>query len=115
MFNTDILPEEIKLGTVIDDRKLMKLFVFFLKANNCYREYRVNQMCDKYRGHHRNFFYHFSKEEYQNYKQKELAMELINFAFTWSDTKQGHAYWSELSWAWINLLRQYTLRLEHAF
>lgn len=118
MFDTTKLPEEIKIGSTLDDKKLMHLFTHFLKSNNCYIEYRTNQVnhphCSNAK---RNYFYNFKvgDKEIVCYTQNGLASEIINFAFTWADTKQGHRYWQDLHSDWKHIIKNYKLELKNFF
>ena len=118
MFDTTKLPEEIKIGSTLDDKKLMHLFTHFLKSNNCYKEYRANQTVgSSIDSHKRSYFYNYKVKEHYfiYYSQNGLAAELINFAFNWSKTKQGHYYWGDLNFRWKRLLEKYKLELKNFF
>ena len=118
MFETTKLPEEIKIGSTLDDKKLMHLFTHFLKSNNCYKEYRTNQAIEQpHDGTKRNYFYNYkvNNDTLTYYSQNGLAAELINFAFRWSSTKQGHYYWNDLNLKWKRLLEKYKLELKNFF
>lgn len=66
----------------------MKRFIKFLEDNNAWRNFERN----------------FIKQErdVEEYKRgcKTLKNSHLSYAFTWSKTREGHEYWSELDKKW---------------
>lgn len=80
------------------ETKVLKNFVHFLKENNAYEEFMINF-------HKRNMKYFPTKRDGKKFmkiytRNYAVAKEIINFAFVWHDTPQGHGYWSDLNTIW---------------
>ena len=94
-------------------REIMRQFMKFLKDRKVYVIYRENLMhTAPGRGFIRKpknyigFMYGIQYRVLKDYKgvdrwfTYDLAKELINYAFCWQDTPQGHSFWQRLSDAW---------------
>jgi hypothetical protein len=97
----------------IKTNELFKEFFKFLKENNAYVQYRANICHDGLGNHLRknniNFFYGMQKkiipfETRKNIITEAVARNLINYAFTWSETKERYKYWCELHKKWQNYM-----------
>lgn len=68
-------------------------FIDFLKENNAYEFYMLNYYIDnnKQPGINNNFELFFEKMN-----DNEDSLLLLDNAFSWSETPQGHSYWSIL-------------------
>ena len=64
----------------------IRKFISFLKRNNCYESYL------KYTNYSN--FYH------RIINNPKHILYAIDFSFTWSKTKEGHAYWHDLYNKW---------------
>ena len=108
---------------VINDDNVMKLFVQFLKHNNAYVNFRANI------GFGRNnkklerfdlFYMTYSKYILRRTMDKgalslQLTRDIINFAFVWSLTKEGQAYWMRLDGMWRKFIENHIVSLENKF
>ena len=73
-----------------------QLFIKFLKDNNIYEQ----------------FMFNFNKrEEHRNnaipknqFFSKTKRKQYINYAFTWSHTKEGWTYWNKFHEKWTNYI-----------
>ncbi len=90
-------------------KELKLKFLQFLKANDALKKYKQNiiaQSIDKTRlGDVLSIlscqkFIAVNSRCGQNFPYYQYFIQLINYAFCWSDTPQGHDYWSELSVEW---------------
>lgn len=45
----------------------------------------------------------------QDFNYYGYYMQLINYAFCWSDTPQGHNYWENLNDLWVDELRNFII------
>lgn len=89
-----------------EQKEIIRQFVKFLKKKDVYIEYKNNLMKDVNGDNYVGFTYGIqlrvlcspsgSERKFSIY----LAEELINYAFCWADTPQGHEFWSELSREW---------------
>ena len=107
----NITPTEIR-------KQIIKDFAYFLKSKNIYVEFRTNiakalvriywKSAPKY-SLPMGFFYGLEKKilignlERLSYSR---ALSLINNAFNWSSTEQGHFFWGELHNEWVNYLKK---------
>ena len=73
----------------------LQLFYRYLKINNIYNL----------------FFYNISHRVYESSWQYNIedittfkAYDLINNAFTWRDTKEGHNFWSKFNTRWREII-----------
>ena len=84
-------------------------FAKFLKENHVFIQYRMNigrytlqkkplEWCSAFK---EKIILHYAKRGYIN---KELSLNLINYAFAWSETSQGHFFWSKLDKKWKKVL-----------
>jgi hypothetical protein len=83
-------------------------FKTFLKKENCTKEFFYNFYDSSWRGERgedENFQNYFYKHTKKHFKVKVLSM--ITEAFKWSDTKEGHHYWDDLHYKWINYIHTY--------
>ena len=95
-------------------REIMRQFMKFLKDRKVYVIYRENLMHTTL-GHHgfirkpqnyMGFMYGIQYSVLKDYKgvdrwfTYDLARELINYAFSWVDTPQGHYFLKRLSTDW---------------
>ena len=96
----------------IKTNEILKEFFKFLKENNAYIQYRTN-ICYGFGIHpskkNINFFYGMQEqiipfETRKNIITEMVARNLINYAFTWSETKEEHKYWCELHKKWQNYM-----------
>lgn len=88
----------------------IKLFVNFLKANNVYVQYREN--CKLSKNRKENFFFPMQIKEDEKIGDDWLRRyfrNLIDYAFSWSQTKQGHRFWSNLNVKWKYILSIYII------
>ena len=100
-------------------KQILKEFFKFLKEKKVYTKYKKNT-ADCFI--HERYRYGTKKEKrihwydaYQNgvyvrilngglYKLNyERCRELINYAFTWSDTPEGHKFWYGLNSEWVDI------------
>lgn len=82
-----------------NNRKIIKEFLNFLKINNAIKSYRINSIT--FLGQKETI----TKEEIalQPFSNKlfKNPLDLIDYAFVWEDTKEGHQYWSCLNSQWL--------------
>lgn len=91
-------------------KEVIRHFLKFLKENGVYQMYKANLMKNVNRDNYVGFTYGIqlkvlynpsgSKRKFSIY----LAEELINYAFCWAETPQGHDFWSHLSGRWHEYL-----------
>ena len=74
-----------------EKKKYLKLFLEFMKMNHCLKKFLYN--CFKQKN--RNIHNISDLEEYFEYQQ--YTPQIINFSFTWMETKEGHDYWEKLN------------------
>lgn len=71
-------------------KKYLKIFLEFMKTNHCLHEFLFNCL-EQYKQKINNI------SDLENYfEYKHYTTEIINFAFCWLKTKQGHNYWEKL-------------------
>lgn len=89
---------------------IRKKFYRFLKENGVYRAF-INEFNTPGQRNLRCYWLKdyqptlqlFSLNEYcNNIREKK---EIVNYAFSWSDTKQGHDFWSYISEDWKKYCR----------
>jgi hypothetical protein len=98
-------------------KEVLKDFVKFLKEHKAYIKYRQN-IADSYTHDYivdknenewiRAFSYGIYMKILSNGRcplYYGLCPQLINYAFTWRNTKEGHCFWSNLSTKWTHLFR----------
>jgi hypothetical protein len=90
----------------ITHRQMIAEFLLFLKENNALRGYQiaVREQKSKYFNTIENKINIFSIEPLKILLCKEHYSELVNRAFTWAKTKEGHAYWEKLNNKWKRIV-----------
>lgn len=81
----------------INKKKILKVFVFFLKEENIYKSYLhniYNRFLDK------NKCTNFIINELNDY----LGINLISGLFTWRNTEEGYKFWFTINKKWENKL-----------
>ena len=88
-------------------------FLLFLKENNALRGYQiaVREQKSKYFNTIENKINIFSIEPLKILLCKEHYSELVNRAFTWARTEEGHAYWEKLDHKWRRIVRNTDLQI----
>lgn len=97
-------------------KEILRDFTKFLKENNIYQQYRTNLLrslinteCLKPNDWKVGFLYGIQMKNKKLYFER--CYELINYAFIWEATPQGHTFWSKYCTKWRNLFfekyRQY--------
>ena len=80
-----------------EDKLFRRRFFAFLKENNAYDKWVYNLM----KQHPMNDI------EWWDYFYQTLyegrCLHAINYAFNWTDTKEGYEFWHKLEYKWINL------------
>lgn len=91
-------------------KEVIRHFLKFLKENGAYQMYKANIMKDVNRNNYVGFTYGIQLKILYNPSGDKrkftiyLAEELINYAFCWAETSQGHDFWSYLSSKWHEYL-----------
>ena len=75
--------------------KWKKLFIKFLKKEKVLGQYIKNTELAKI----------FDNDEMIRLINQNQQTQLINLAFTWSDTNEGHTFWSQLHSKWVDSVR----------
>ena len=75
--------------------KWKKLFIKFLKKEKVLGQYIKNTELAKI----------FDSEEMTRLIRQNQPTQFINLSFTWSDTNEGHTFWSQLHSKWIDFIR----------
>jgi hypothetical protein len=89
-----------------EEKIILREFFKFLKENNAFITYRINLSNNISRRNKNGFFNGIHTKIFTKRERYEtLKFELINYAFTWSDTPQRHKYWSKLDNLWRRKLR----------
>lgn len=105
-----------------NQREIIREFVKFLKDEGVYCRYKenimdsINNWSDVYGFKQKNNYIGFTygiqiKLLYDSRGSEQgltmsLAEEFINYAFTWTDTPQGHYFWEGLSEKWKRYIRK---------
>lgn len=79
-------------------KKYLKIFLEFMKTNHCLHEFLFNCF-EQYQIEIKNIS---DLEKY--FENKNYTTEIINFSFSWIETKQGHTYWNKLNRRLVKLL-----------
>ena len=81
--------------------KVVKCFIRFLKDKKAYASYIVNchNRCKECRGRIHDY-YRDNIFDFLIGTSKYTKSELINHAFDWSATPQGHVFWTKLNNDW---------------
>ena len=87
-------------------RQMVAEFLLFLKKNNALNGYR-NAVKEYRRSHFKtieNIINPFTIEPIKVLFKPEEYRELIDLAFYWRATPEGHAYWEELDQKWRKMI-----------
>lgn len=84
---------------------IIKEFISFLKENNVYQRYKMNISCSLFGGYNiMGYIFGFKRKVLDAFGRQPynpFAVEnYINYAFTWSETKEGQKFWSNLDQKW---------------
>lgn len=84
---------------------IIKEFITFLKENNAYQKYKMNISCSLFGGYNiMGYVLGFKSKVLGVFKEQPYRPfavgNYINYAFTWSETKEGHKFWSNLDQKW---------------
>lgn len=83
-------------------REIITEFLLFLKKNNAQYKYKKNMM--KQKSSHfitiENKINPLTIEPMKLLLTREYYHELINCAFRWAQTEEGHNYWYKLDYKW---------------
>ena len=80
-----------RIETYLGRERNVKNFISFLYRNKCYSKFMFE-------------FAHVSDMWQHEYHQEECkhVHNLIENAFHWTKTRQGHEYWADLSFNWAD-------------
>lgn len=94
-------------------RQMEAEFLQFLKENNALHKFRKNVKKQKYCSFVtlENYINPFTIEPIKKLFTLEGYNNLVNFAFIWSETKEGHDYWSNLDRKWGNKFIGITIKI----
>ncbi len=95
-------------------------FAKFLKENHVFIQYRMNigknilqkkplGWCNAFK---EKIILHYAKRGNIN---RALSLNLINYAFAWSETLQGHFFWSKLDKKWKKVVNEKKLYINDEF
>ena len=92
------------------EENIRKKLYRFLKENGVYRAFinEFNMPCQK---EQRNIWLSVHQNSLQNTKLNEYCEgmkeknQIVNFAFKWVDSEQGHEFWEEISEKWKKYCR----------
>ena len=94
-------------------RQMVAEFLLFLKKNNALNGYR--NAVKKYRRSCfktiENIINPFTIEPIKELFEQEEYSELIDLAFYWRATPEGHAYWEELDRKWRRKIKDIELQI----
>ena len=79
-----------------------KIFIRFLKENNCYNEFMYNLT-----KHEKFGMYQFNNINDLLYRLKtmdDLFINEISLAFCWDETTQGFLYWNKITDKWNKIV-----------
>ena len=110
-------------------KELKLLFLNFLKENNALKTYKKNLISFSLKysslglglGDKINIFScpklsdHIVHAVIEDDKYYRYFRELINWAFCWGETPQGHEYWSKLNLEWKTKLDQFTFNAKRKY
>ena len=105
--------------TMEHSKELKLKFLQFLKEYDAFKKYKQNiikQSIDKSRlGDVLNIlscqkFILTNSRHGQDFQYYQYFTQLINYAFCWSETPQGHNYWENLSVKWGNEVEAFVLK-----
>ena len=74
-----------------------RFFIDFLKYNNVFLQYRKNFIIEQQK---------HAKNDTIKGLLSNFYLEMINYGFTWTETPQGHSFWSNLNQQWKNYIRE---------
>ena len=97
----------------ITHRQMIAAFLLFLKENNALRGYQiaVREQKSKYFNTIENKINIFSIEPLKILLCKEHYSELVNRAFTWARTEEGHTYWEKLDRKWRRRIKDIEIQI----
>ena len=72
-------------------RQRTKLFIDFLKENNCYAKFKDN------------FYRENPEKDFAEFMCSNIYNILI-IAFSWSETPEGREYWRNMNYKWVDFL-----------
>lgn len=83
-------------------KQLSQIFITFLKEHNVLEEYRTNfiRQSNRHKWTFENYLNPLTTTKMTSFIIKGEIGELINYAFTWANTDQGHNFWQHLSCEW---------------
>jgi hypothetical protein len=99
-------------------KELKLMFLQFLKTNNALKKYKYNiieQSIDASKiGDVMNIlackrFIVYNSQHRQGFQYYQYFTQLINYAFCWANTLQGHKYWENLSMEWEKKVKSFVL------
>ena len=83
----------------MNNTNILKLFIKFLKSNNAYNKFLYNLKIQS----------HYRCDDYKkpDYYVKNMICQkpqmIINYAFSWSSTKETYIFWRDLHFKWLNI------------
>jgi len=96
-------------------REIIREFLFFLKKENAYKEYikAIKQQRKKEFINWGNYINILTIKSLKRcFINSNLITYLIDCSFTWSFTKEGHDFWSELDIKWCDKMKDIQLVAE---
>ena len=91
-------------------------FAKFLKENHVFIQYRMNIGRNVVQKKPLGCCNAFKEKIILHYNiNKSLSLNLINYAFTWSETSQGHFFWSRLNNKWKKVVIEKKLYINDEF
>jgi len=95
-------------------KELKQTFVIFLKDNNALKQFKENLLTQRKREFKNltNYLDILTLDRFNTLIEEETLYELINHAFHWASTPQGHDYWSELDEKWRGIMMKYQNKLK---
>ena len=104
-------------------REFKKIIVNCLKENHAYDRFK-NNLIEQHQSEFNNLYPFFDilslssfKKILDGSKYKDSynyhINEVINYAFTWSDTKEGHEFWCQLDEKWRKKMTNYKIFIDN--
>lgn len=84
----------------------LKEFIRFLKSNNLIEKYLKNVDCEKAKQFRRGYNFQFSTLDFIIDILKKNPYNLILYAFDWTSTDEGYAFWESVSFRWCHYLKK---------
>lgn len=84
-------------------KEYIKRFKRFLKEENVYPQYRSNLLNNKNKY---SFFNSRCKHNVYRFFCECSIWDLLNYAFCWVETKEGHYFWKKLNIKWNYYIEQ---------